>query len=189
MVLAVRGPDYTVEYSGALDTRQPDEHKFIYFQTILPAVAIGGSVAASGGKFLDDLPDQIRFGAMAAYTPDGGTTSWLARYDPSDSNAMVRLRHFREVNERAKLMTEVTLREDMSSEALAAIELPLRQEPFMREPYTLLKASVSSSGVMKATLEHSLAQGSDCMGRLEIGASVDAFTDTNCVSLGYMLQA
>lgn len=152
-------------------------------------MALGTSVTAEGGSFLSALPSTFRYGAMAAYTPDGASSTWMARYNPADADGVVRVRHFREVNEKAKLMTEVAVREDMSSEMVAAIELPLRQEPFMRDPYTVLKAAITSAGKLSATLEHSLAMGSDCMGRLEIGASVDAATDTNTVSVGYMLQA
>ncbi|KAA0160813.1 hypothetical protein FNF27_08219 [Cafeteria roenbergensis] len=185
----IRGSDFTLEYSAALDSRKEDEHSLTYFQTVLPSVALGTSVTAEGGSFLSALPSTFRYGAMAAYTPDGASSTWMARYNPADADGVVRVRHFREVNEKAKLMTEVAVREDMSSEMVAAIELPLRQEPFMRDPYTVLKAAITSAGKLSATLEHSLAMGSDCMGRLEIGASVDAATDTNTVSVGYMLQA
>jgi hypothetical protein len=189
-VSAARGEDYTLEYAASLDARQPDEHKLTYFQTVFPSVAMGGSVTLSGGSFCSAIPSDPKYGVFAAYTKEDGANMWMAQYQQAPGDGVsFRVRHFREINEQAKLMTEFAVKEDGTSETIAAMDLPLRQEPFMRDPYTSLKASISSSGVMKAMLEHALAAGSDCMGRLELGASIDPFRDTNSVTVGYFLQA
>ena len=184
-----RGKDFTAELSTTFDGRKGDEHVLQYFQGLTNQFALGGKLIARAGPFLSSGVKGVDFGLNASWMSADQTRTVCAKYDPSGDTPLM-LRFHREVESSgAQMATEFSVNEEGESITDLSMELPLRHEPqLVQGPYTTLKSSLDSKGVMKVGLEHAIGVGADATGRLEMGCSMDHFRERYQFGVGYNMS-